>query len=425
MPLKTYDSADPTALPDGGKAERRTPAPLAMEAMGLEAEFELVVDGQPTKPEHVFEDPRSFMAEPLLHRTGKSYALATGGAVYFDTGVIEVATPAVEVEPGCAARAGRSLWEAIHHVRDGLDAWETRTGREARLVGFSAHYNVSFRRPEDAPPETVERLAKLLAYILPVPMMLLAANRRSTGIGVRPRPGRIEITADFTPSPALTIAAATFVTAVVRAVMRWPSLGLAELDRRRFPVIEGYAPIPHTSRKGWLGHASAYPQNPFEAGPDAAVWTLRPRPSHDDASVSLRAIGAEIVERFLPALHRTADPFTLRLLRLVFAGDAPVLLDLDERPPTYEDVGRLCVWDNLFPESVLARSRYERILAHAVAGRTLQLGAQHLTPVGLRGWSEVVFQDPAGRRQSVPVDRLLEHLDRWERESYGAQGTAG
>ena len=415
---KTYDSADPTAAaPEAGKAERAEPAPLALEAVGLEAEFELVVDGRPTKPERVFEDPRAFMAEPLMHRTGKSYALATGGAVYFDTGVIEVATPAVEVERGCAARAGRSLWEAIHHVRDGLDAWETRTGRDARLVGFSAHYNVSFRRPEGAPPETVERLAELLAYVLPVPVMLLAANRRSTGIGVRPRPGRVEVTADFTPSPALTVAAATFITAVVRAVMRWPSLGLEELERRGFPIVEGYAPVPHTSRKGWLGHASAYPQNPFEAGPDAPVWRLRPRPGRTDDLVPLRRIGAEVFERFLPSLRRVADPFTLRLLRLVFAGHSPVLLDLDDRPEAYEDVGRLCFWDDLFPDRLLARSRYERVLARAVAGRALRVGGRVYTPVGLRGWSEVVFRADDGRRQSVPVDRLLRHLDRWERQA--------
>ena len=414
MKPETYDSADPAAASaEASKVERSAPAPLALEAIGLEAEFELVVDGKKTTPEAVFADPRSFMAEPLMHRTGKSYGLATGGAVYFDTGVIKVATPAVEVEPGCAARAGRSLWEAIHHVRDGLDAWEAREGRKARLVGFSAHTNVSFRRPEGAPPETVERLAELLAYVLPVPMMLLAANRQSTGIGVRPRPGRLEVTADFTPSPALTVAAATFCVAVVRAVMRWPSLGLDELDRRGFPVVEGYAPVPHTSRKGWLGHATAYPTNPFEAGPDGAVFRLRGR---GDERVTLRQIGAEIFERFLPALRRTADPFSLRLLRLVFSGHAPVLLDLPERPEAYEDVGRLCTWDDLFPERLLARSRYERVLARAVAGRTLRVGGRRYVPVGLRGWSEVVFEDDGGRRRSVPVDRLLRHLERWERE---------
>lgn len=410
-----YDATDPIAASGAGaKGEAPGPAPLALEAFGLEAESGLVVDGREAKPEDVFGDPRAFMQGSLLHRTGRSYALATGGAVYFDTGVIEVATPAVEVEPGCAARAGRSLWEAVHLVRDGLDRWERQTGREVRLVGFSAHYNVTFRRPEGAPPETVERLAELLAYVLPVPVMLLAANRRSTGIGARPRPGRLEVTADFTPSPSLMIASATVILAIVRAVMQWLRLGLNELERQGFPVIDGYRPIPHTSRKGWLGHATAYPEDPFSVGPDAPVWRLRPRPGSPDREVSIREIGAEIIGRFGPALQRVADPFTLRLLRLVGSGHAPTLLDLPERPSAYEDVGRLCFWDDLFPERVLARSRYERVLARAVSGQHLHVGAHRYTPVGLRGWSAVVFRREDGERRTVSVDALLQHLARWE-----------
>jgi hypothetical protein len=50
----------------------------------------------------------------------------------------------VEIERGCAARAGRSLWEALQFIRGELDAWYARNGRESRLAGFSAHYNVSF-----------------------------------------------------------------------------------------------------------------------------------------------------------------------------------------------------------------------------------------------------------------------------------------
>ena len=64
-----------------------------------------------------------------MHRTGRSYHLPTGGAVYFDTGVIEIATPMIELEPGCAARAGRSLWESIRFLREELDAWEQREGQ--------------------------------------------------------------------------------------------------------------------------------------------------------------------------------------------------------------------------------------------------------------------------------------------------------
>src|SRR3954464_13828022 len=117
---------------------------VELAAIGLEAEFTVMLDGKPVKPEDVFKSPRRIIRGPLMHRTGRSYHLPTGGAVYFDTGVIEIATPTIEVERSGAARAGRSLWESIRFLREELDAWEQRDGRCVSLAGFSTHYNVSF-----------------------------------------------------------------------------------------------------------------------------------------------------------------------------------------------------------------------------------------------------------------------------------------
>ena len=125
------------------KGRERPGAPLRLAAVGLEAEFTLLIDGEPRRPEDVFGDPRGFITAPMVHRRGTSYHLPTGGAIYFDTGVIELATPIVELERGCMVRAGRSLWDSLHFVRAELDAWEGRTGSRAQLAGFSAHYNVS------------------------------------------------------------------------------------------------------------------------------------------------------------------------------------------------------------------------------------------------------------------------------------------
>src|SRR5919112_823482 len=203
-------------------------AASSLAAIGLEAEFAVVMDGVQVRPEDVFGSPRRIVRGPLMHRTGRSYHLPTGSAVYFDTGVVELATPMIEIDRGCAARGGRSLWESILFLRRELDAWEKRHTHDVHLVGFSTHYNVSFDLPSHARADgrTVEKLAVLLTYILPAPMMLLAANRQSTGIGVRPRGNRIEVTADFTPDASLMIAAATFVVGVVREVMTWPSFDL-------------------------------------------------------------------------------------------------------------------------------------------------------------------------------------------------------
>lgn len=385
---------------------------LRLAAMGMEAECSLMLDDQPTRPEALFGSPRDFIRGELMHRQGTSYHLPTGGAVYFDTGVIEVATPVVEIERGCAARAGRSLWEALQFIRGELDAWDARNGCSTRLVGFSAHYNVSFELPpgEPANGRTIEQLALLLTYILPAPVMLLATNRRSTGVGVRPRPDRIEITSDFTPSPALMIATATLIVAVVREVMKWPSYELAELARHGIPVIRGFRPMPHTSRKGWLAHISCYPDNPFTCDVDGDAW-----PTERDGDLALRAIAGRTVRHFLRSIGRVADPFTFRLIAAVMDGRSRSLLDLEDRPQEYEDVGKLCAWDARGPSARIARSRYERVVIQAVSGQPLQVDGQRLRPVGMRGWSGIVFQGEDDRREVIAIDDLLHRLDDWER----------
>ena len=87
--------------------------------IGLEAEFNLFVNGRSRRPEKVFGDPSRLVRRRMIPRTGKSFQLPAGGAIYFDTGVIEVATPIVELEPGCCYRATRLLWEQIRYLRLG------------------------------------------------------------------------------------------------------------------------------------------------------------------------------------------------------------------------------------------------------------------------------------------------------------------
>ena len=374
------------------------------------------MDGAPIRPEDVFGSPRHIVRGPLMHRTGRSYHLPTGSAVYFDTGVIELATPMIEIDRGCAARAGRSLWESILFLRGELDDWQARHERDVRLVGFSTHYNVSFDLPsgERGADRTVEKLALLLTYLLPAPVMLLAANRQSTGVGVRPRGNRIEITADFTPDAALMIAAATVIVGIVRDVMSWPSYELAELYRtehERIPMFRDFAPVPHSSRTGWVARYSCFPRNPFTSNVDDDRWNVG-----KGESLSLREIARLVTKRFWPAIRRYADPFSLRLIGSVMAGRTPSLLELADRPPSYESVGHLCAWEDLFPEHELPRSRYERVLIRAIHGDRLQLGPNEwYTPTGMRGWSHVVFRRDRDRSKHVfSLDYLLQHLNDWQ-----------
>lgn len=403
--MSTRDARKPAK---GERVER----PVALAAVGLEAEFAVVVDGQPAKPEHVFGSPTAIVRQPMMHRTGRSYHLPTGGAVYFDTGVIEIATPVIEIEPGCAARAGRSLWESIRFLRAELDAWEEREGRTVHLSGFSAHYNVSFEVPEHerGTSRTVEKLAILLTHIVPFPVMLLAANRKSTGVGVRPRGNRIEITADFTPDAALMIATATFIIGVAREVMTWPSFELSALKDHDIPVPSPFTPEPHSSRKGWVARFSSFAQNPFCADVDEPVWQTT-----DNEHLTLRQLARRVTERFWPSIERLGDERSLRLIRSVMLGETPSLLEQDDRPEAYEAVGHLCTWANLFPVRALPRSRYERVFIRAISGRKLRLGSDWYTPTGMRGWSHVVFRRERDRTRHVfSLDFLLRHLDDWD-----------
>ncbi len=405
--MSTRHAAKP---PKGGEQTRTSVANLA--AIGLEAEFSVVLDGESVKPEEVFKSPRRIVRGPLMHRTGRSYHLPTGGAVYFDTGVIEIATPVIEIEKGCAARAGRSLWESIRFLRTELDAWEAKRGHTVHLAGFSAHYNVSFDLPEHerGTDRTVEKLALLLTHILAMPVMLLAANRKSTGVGARPRGNRIEITADFTPDAALMIATATLIVGVARQVMTWPSFELPSLDAHEIPRVRPFTPEPHSSRKGWVARFSSYADNPFLADVNEPVWDTE---AHE--SLSLRDIAARVTRYFWPSIERLGDERSLRLIDAVIDGRTPSLLEQEDRPPAYDSVGRLCTWANLFPVRALPRSRYERVFIRAISGQKLQLGRDWYTPVGMRGWSHVVFRrDRDGTRHTFSLDYLLRHIDTWE-----------
>ena len=340
-----------------------------------------------------------------MHRTGRSYHLPTGGAVYFDTGVIEIATPMIEIERGCGARGTRSLWESLGFLRSELDALGGAHERDVRLVGFSTHYNVSFELPRRARRDgrTVEQLAYLLTHILAAPVMLLAANRRSTGIGVRPRGNRIEITADFTPDAALMVATATLIVGIVREVMTWPELRArasssdtrhsrrARLRADAAQLAEGMGREVRLLSRESRSRADVNARDVDDARGRAALAARDGRPHHAPASGrSIRALG---------------DPLSLRLIAAVMRGRAPSLLELDDRPAAYEDVGRLCTWDDLFPITLLPRSRYERVLSHAISGRRVRMDGSWHRPIGVRGWTHVVFRRESDGARRVRVAR--------------------
>lgn len=435
-------------------------AELALPVIGLESEFKVFVDGVETIPEELWKTPAAFLREPMLKRTNKALQLPTGGALYFDGGVLEVVTPVIELAPHCTARAVRSLWEQITFVRDQLDAWERREGRHVRLQAYSCHVNVSFElaREERNRDRTIQKLAVLLAHLLPVPLLVAGTNRRSTGLGVRPRRERIEITLDFTPDPGLMAATVALLVGVVRDVIEWPSYRLDELETRSIPRLAALDPGRHATRKGWLARAEHFPRNPFQADLDAALWE-----TVDGRTLSLRIIAHEVATHFRDAIRRYGDPFSERLLFSVLRGETPALLDLDDRPPAYDDVGRTTRWGSVLPElenfaalmdgkrrradidseltppwsgeptdrrtrerknrdrrgarptpsSRLTRSAYERVFLNLGHRRSLRIDGELLTPVKVKGWYHSIFRAPNGEERMLSIDQLLEYGGSW------------
>lgn len=445
---------------------------LLLPVIGLEAEFKVFVDEQEVAPEELWRAPSSFIERPLLERTSKSSQLPTGGAVYFDGGVLEVVTPVIEIAPQCTARVVRSLWEQLGFVRDQLDRWEKRSGRRVRLQAFSCHFNISYEIPREERNRnrTIQKLALLLAHMLPVPVFVIGANRQSTGLGVRPRRDRIEITMDFTPDPGLMAATAAMVVGIVRDVIAWPSYRVEELQARGIPSVADVKPGKHATRNGWITRGFHFPRDPFAGSIDEGVWSLT-----DGRTLSMREIALETATKFSDSIRRWSDPFSERVLLSVLRGEMPALLDLDARPPAYDDVGHDVRWGTTLPElhnfqgvmdddeprrrradveeklappwrgegidrrervtlpprlqrrepherrsappppsaPRLSRSAYEKVFRQLSSGKRLQIGPELLTPVAVKGWYHAVFHNARGEERLLSIDQVMEHMDGW------------
>jgi len=370
--------------------------------IGLEAEFNLIVDGRRRRPEKVFGDPSRLVRRRMIPRTGKSFQLPAGGAIYFDTGVIEVATPIVELEPGCCYRATRLLWEQIRYLRRELDHWQKRHRCNCRLQGFSAHYNLSFPSTRRSKLRNSTKLAYLLAHVLPVPVMLLATNRQSSAVGVRPRGNRIEVTVDFTPDPALMLGTCAFIAGVVQTVVRWEDFGLRQLARHGVPRIMPFRLRKHSSRRGWRITADSLGRNPFASDINAPLWKVR-----DGRMVSLRDVAAEILTLFRRRIQQFSDFRTLEHISAVFDGNARSLLDFETRPNGYDDVGRTIDWGRRRMRR-LSRSKYEKIIHRVISHEPVRIGQKRYRVDRMNGWYQVDCRElGTKRRRTFTLDELV------------------
>jgi hypothetical protein len=386
---------------DRSKGGERIHLPPPRAVIGLEAEFSLFIDDVRRRPEVIFGTPQRLIRRKMMPRTGRSFQLPSGGAIYFDTGVIEVATPIVELEPGCCYRATRLLWEQIQYVGDELRRWGKRHKCKARLQGFSTHYNFSFQAEHASPQRDARRLGYLLAHILPAPVMLLAANRKSSAVGVRPRGKRIEVTADFTPDAALMLATCAFIAGAAGTVSAWTDYELGQLKEHRIPQFARFALRRHSSRRGWRATKQSLAADPFASDVNAPIWKLR-----DGRELSLRAMARETLRPFRKNIRRVSDLATLRHIEAVFDGNARSLLDFPERPEAYDDAGHQWDWNRRRMRH-WPRSAYEKVIHRVIAHRPIQIQGKRYVAERMQGWYEVVFRESkTGRRRVFNLDHL-------------------
>jgi len=70
----------------GSIESRRPHSPSPPRAViGLEAEFSLIINGVRERPEKIFGTAQKLIRRKMLPRTGRSFQLPSGGAIYFDT----------------------------------------------------------------------------------------------------------------------------------------------------------------------------------------------------------------------------------------------------------------------------------------------------------------------------------------------------
>jgi hypothetical protein len=139
-------------------------------------------------------------------------------------------------------------------------------------------------------------------------------------------------------------ATTAMIVGITREVIGWPSYRLDDVDRDRIPLIEGIEPGKHPSRNGWVVRDYHFKHNPFTGDVDEVMWRT------SAGTMSLRQIANAIAVAFQDSIRTYSDPFSFRLLFSVLSGETPSLLDLDDRPPAYDDVGRSTRWGAVLPE---------------------------------------------------------------------------
>lgn len=250
--------------------------------------------------------------------------------------------------------------------------------------------------------ETEATLARRIndrARAAKVDRVAVALHDRS---GFRPRGRRLEVTCDFTPDAAPTLATCAFLVGVIETALAWPGYELLRFSRHRLPRLRRYLLRKHSSRQGRRILADSLEHDPFVVSPSEPIWHLR-----DGRMVSLRQLCSEILPPFRQNIARLSDRETRHHIEAVFAGDARSLLDFPDRPSAYDDAGKEMSWNRRRIRR-WSRSAYERVIHRAIRREPITIGRHQYLAKRMLGWYEISFREvKTGRARVFTLDDLV------------------
>jgi len=125
--------------------------------IGFEAEFNLYVGGEKKRPEEVFRNPQEIVRQRMIPRTGRSFHMPSGGAVYFDTGVIDMVRSAAE---------GLKLSNMDMPSGAGHDAMHIAKLCPAGMIFVPCERGISHNEIENASPSDLAAGTRVLVEVL-------------------------------------------------------------------------------------------------------------------------------------------------------------------------------------------------------------------------------------------------------------------
>ncbi len=296
------------------QARRAAPRITTGTLVGLEHEYSVL--------DRCGEVPVDFRT--LIHTLGvegvradptdpNAYRCPWGGVLTCDGKEAELAIPPVDVEPGFVAAAVA--------LADAGEAALRALVPKLRLDGYSTHLSVSVRVRDD------RRFARAYARTFAPALMLLMDRADSPGMLVRPRPGRLELCAEFVAGPA-SGAAVAFAVGSVRALAP-----MSRAERRDLAVETRLEPA--VERYGWYVDRNAFGVDLSADGRRARLVPVRGRGSVLGQEHLARAWGCA-----RDALEGVASPEDLEAADALVAGDLPLPSELPGFADEYRDAAR-------------------------------------------------------------------------------------